>query len=64
MIATQPHCGFSMTRWPDHPMTRLVYLAVIPLGPAGLFTVIGLLIDPLIVLTEKPEMLLALIFDV
>ena len=40
------------------------HLAAIPLGAAGAFTVIGLLIDPLVVLTVKPEMLLDPLFDV
>ena len=45
-------------------MTRLPYLAAIPRGPEGLLTVFRLLIDPLVVLTAKAEMLLALLFDV
>ena len=45
-------------------ISRVLYLAAIPLGLAGLVTVIGVLIDPLVVLTVKPEMLLALLFDV
>lgn len=45
-------------------MTRLVYLATIPLGPAGLFTAGKALIDPVVVLTVKPEMLLEPLFDV
>lgn len=42
----------------------MVYRTAIPLGPAGLFTVIGLLIDPFVVLSVKPEMLLAALFEV
>ena len=34
-----------------------------PLGFDGLTTVIGLLIDPVVVLTLKPEMLLDVLFD-
>jgi hypothetical protein len=45
-------------------MTRLAYLATIPLGVEGLVTVIGLLIDPVVVLSEKPEMLLDRLFEV
>jgi hypothetical protein len=45
-------------------MTRSVYLAAIPLGPAGLFTADKALIDPLVVLTVKPEMLFEPLFDV
>jgi len=45
-------------------MRRLIYRAAIPLGPAGLFTGFRALIDPLVVLNVKPEMLFALLFDV
>ena len=45
-------------------MTRLVYLAAIPRGPGGLVTVATPLIDPLVVLTVKAEMLLEPLFDV
>jgi len=44
-------------------MTRLLYLAAIPLGVGRLSTVIGLLIDPLVVLSAKPIMLLELLFE-
>jgi len=44
-------------------MTRWVYRAAIPLGPAGLVTVIRLLIAPLVVLKVKPVMLLDVLFD-
>ena len=46
-----------MARSPD-------YLAAIPLGTDGELTVIGLLIDPVVVFTEKPEILLDRLFDV
>ena len=42
----------------------MLYLAAIPLGPTGLFTVVGLLIAPLVTLNVKPEMLLAVLFEV
>ena len=42
----------------------MLYLAAIPLGVEGLLTVIGLPIDPVVVLTEKPEMLLDVLFEV
>ena len=45
-------------------MTRLVYLAAIPRGPEGLFTVATPFIDPLVVLTVKAEILLEPLFDV
>jgi hypothetical protein len=35
-----------------------------PLGAAGAITVIGLLIDPVVVLTAKPVMLLDAVFEV
>jgi hypothetical protein len=41
----------------------MFYLAAIPLGPGSLITVIGLLIDPVVVSTAKPVMLLELVFD-
>ena len=44
-------------------MTRLVYRAAIPLGPTGLFTLVGVLIDPVVVLTLKPPMVFELLFD-
>ena len=42
----------------------MTHLAAIPLGPAGLFTGFRALIDPLVVLNVKPEMLFAVLFDV
>jgi|CZKY01.1.fsa_nt_gi hypothetical protein len=42
----------------------MAHRAAIPLGPAGLVVVVGLLIDPLVVLNVKPEMLLDTLFDV
>ena len=45
-------------------MTRLLYLAVIPLGTDGLFTVAAVAIDPVVVLRVKAEILFALVFDV
>lgn len=54
-----------MTRSSDDPIdSAACYRAAIPLGPAGLVTVIGLLIEPVVVLNVKPEMLLWLLFDV
>ena len=41
-----------------------LYRATMPLGAAGAITVIGLLMDPLVVLTVKPVMLLDALFDV
>jgi len=45
-------------------MTQYLYRAAIPLGAAGAITVIGLLMDPLVVLSVKPVMLSELVFDV
>jgi hypothetical protein len=42
----------------------MTHLAAIPLGPGGLVTVATLLIDPLVVLSVKAEMLLEPLFDV
>ena len=42
----------------------MTHLATIPLGAAGAFTVGRLLIDPLVVLTVKPEILLEPLLDV
>ena len=53
-----------MARWLDHPMTRSVYLAAIPLGPDGVTTGGRLNIAPLVALNEKPETLLDPLFDV
>ena len=44
-------------------MTRLFYRAAIPVGPDRVSTVTGLLIDPLVVLSAKPMMLLDRVFD-
>jgi hypothetical protein len=65
VIETQVPGGFLMTRSSDDPIdSAACYRAAIPLGPAGLVTVIGLLIEPVVVLNVKPEMLLWLLFDV
>jgi hypothetical protein len=49
----------------DHPMARLLYRAVIPLGAAGVTVALGkLVITPLVVLNVKPEMLFDPLFDV
>jgi hypothetical protein len=45
-------------------MTRLAHLAVMPFGAPGAIVGGRLLIDPLVVPREKPEMLLELLFDV
>ena len=42
---------------------RRLYLAAIPVGPAGLTVVVSFVIDPLVVLSEYPVMLLELVFD-
>lgn len=39
------------------------YRATMPLGFDGLTTVIGFPMDPVVVLTLKPEMLLEVLFD-
>jgi hypothetical protein len=40
-----------------------LYLATMPLGFEGLTTVIGLFMEPVVVLTLKPVMLLDVLFD-
>ena len=42
----------------------MIYLAAIPVGVAGLFTVIGVPIVPVVVLNENPEMLADALFEV
>ena len=60
-LSREPVFDDPMTRSPDGP---ICYRATSPLGAAGAITVIGLPMDPLVVLTVKPVMLLDALFDV
>ncbi len=41
----------------------MTHRAAIPLGPTGLFTLVVVLIDPVVVLKVKPPMVFELLFD-
>ena len=69
MIGSSGYLNLPGTEMLNHPMTRwgddpIAYLAAIPLGVDGAFTVNWAPIDPLKVLIGKPEMLFAPLIEV